>query len=235
VALVMERAVLVLKGVTKEYRQGKLSVSALRGIDFTVSKGDFLSIAGPSGSGKTTLLNLMGCLDVPTQGSIMLEGQELAKQTKQQLAEIRRHRLGFIFQSYNLIPVLTAFENVAFPLELLGELSREEINSRVEEMLAEVGLSQYGHHRPNELSGGQQQRVAIARALVKDPALVLADEPTANLDSENGRAILEIMWKLNQEKGTTFVFSTHDPMVMEYATRLVTLRDGQIVEDRRRE
>ncbi|MGI6037741.1 MAG: ABC transporter ATP-binding protein [Limnochordia bacterium] len=231
----MERAVLVLKGVTKEYRQGKLSVSALRGIDFTVSKGDFLSIAGPSGSGKTTLLNLMGCLDVPTQGSIMLEGQELAKQTKQQLAEIRRHRLGFIFQSYNLIPVLTAFENVAFPLELLGELSREEINSRVEEMLAEVGLSQYGHHRPNELSGGQQQRVAIARALVKDPALVLADEPTANLDSENGRAILEIMWKLNQEKGTTFVFSTHDPMVMEYATRLVTLRDGQIVEDRRRE
>lgn len=228
-------SVLTLKGITKEYNQGKLSVKALRGIDFQAEAGEFLSIAGPSGSGKTTLLNLIGCLDTPTSGSITLEGKELAKLTKDQLAGIRRERLGFIFQAYNLIPVLTAFENVAFPLEMLRTYSAKDVKERVERILAEVGLQDYAHHKPNELSGGQQQRVAIARALVKEPAMILADEPTANLDSENGEAILNLMWELNQSKGTTFIFSTHDPMVMNFAKRLVKLKDGKIVSDERRE
>lgn len=226
--------VLELTGVSKDYRQGKLRVQALRGIDFRVDSGEFLSIAGPSGSGKTTLLNLVGCLDVPTEGSIRLEGHELSRQTKTQLAETRREKLGFIFQSYNLIPVLTAFENVAFPLELMRRLNRRQIRERVQQIMEEVDLTEHMHRRPSELSGGQQQRTAIARALVKEPAMVLADEPTANLDSDNGRAILSLMWELNQQKGTTFLFSTHDPMVMEYARRLVTLRDGQITDDERR-
>lgn len=226
---------LELKGVTKEYQQGKIRVPALRGVDFVVEAGEFLSIAGPSGSGKTTLLNLVGCLDTPTAGSILLEGEELAKRTKNQLAEIRREKLGFIFQSYNLIPVLTAYENVAFPLELMKNLSKGETRQKVDQIIDEVGLGDFVRHRPSELSGGQQQRVAIARALVKQPAIVLADEPTANLDSENGLAILELMKDLNVKQGTTFVFSTHDPMVMNNARRLVQLRDGRIVNDERRE
>ncbi|NLG78956.1 MAG: ABC transporter ATP-binding protein [Firmicutes bacterium] len=226
-------ALLELEGVRKDYRQGRLTVPALRGIDLEVESGEFMAIAGPSGSGKTTLLNLVGCLDTPTEGVIRLDGIELAKLPKAQLADIRRRRIGFVFQSYNLIPVLTAYENVEFSLALLGENS-SNVKDRVMRILADVGLSGLENRRPGDLSGGQQQRVAIARALVKGPDLVLADEPTANLDSETGKAIIELMLEMNQKKGTTFIFSTHDPMVMNYARRLVTVRDGRIAEDRRR-
>ena len=226
-------ALLELEGVRKDYRQGRLTVPALRGIDLEVESGEFMAIAGPSGSGKTTLLNLIGCLDTPTEGVIRLDGIELAKLPKAQLADIRRRRIGFVFQSYNLIPVLTAYENVEFSLALLGENS-SNVKDRVMRILADVGLSGLENRRPGDLSGGQQQRVAIARALVKGPDLVLADEPTANLDSETGKAIIELMLEMNQKKGTTFIFSTHDPMVMNYARRLVTVRDGRIAEDRRR-
>ncbi|MGE5587384.1 MAG: ABC transporter ATP-binding protein [Clostridia bacterium] len=226
-------ALLELEGVRKDYRQGRLTVPALRGIDLEVESGEFMAIAGPSGSGKTTLLNLVGCLDTPTEGVIRLDGIELAKLPKAQLADIRRHRIGFVFQSYNLIPVLTAYENVEFSLALLGENS-SNVKDRVMRILEDVGLSGLENRRPGDLSGGQQQRVAIARALVKGPDLVLADEPTANLDSETGKAIIELMLEMNQKKGTTFIFSTHDPMVMNYARRLVTVRDGRIAEDKRR-
>ncbi|MDI6638336.1 MAG: putative transport system ATP-binding protein [Bacillota bacterium] len=226
-------ALLELEGVRKDYRQGRLTVPALRGIDLEVESGEFMAIAGPSGSGKTTLLNLVGCLDTPTEGVIRLDGIELAKLPKAQLADIRRRRIGFVFQSYNLIPVLTAYENVEFSLALLGENS-SNVKDRVMRILADVGLSGLENRRPGDLSGGQQQRVAIARALVKGPDLVLADEPTANLDSETGKAIIELMLEMNQKKGTTFIFSTHDPMVMDYARRLVTVRDGRVAEDKRR-
>ncbi|MBC7082816.1 MAG: ABC transporter ATP-binding protein [Firmicutes bacterium] len=226
-------ALLELEGVRKDYRQGRLTVPALRGIDLEVESGEFMAIAGPSGSGKTTLLNLVGCLDTPTEGVIRLDGIELAKLPKAQLADIRRRRIGFVFQSYNLIPVLTAYENVEFSLALLGENS-SNVKDRVMRILADVGLSGLENRRPGDLSGGQQQRVAIARALVKGPDLVLADEPTANLDSETGKAIIELMLEMNQKKGTTFIFSTHDPMVMNYARRLVTVRDGRVAEDKRR-
>ncbi|MCR4403304.1 MAG: ABC transporter ATP-binding protein [Firmicutes bacterium] len=226
-------ALIELKGVRKDYRQGKLVVPALRGIDLDIESGEFTAIAGPSGSGKTTLLNLIGCLDTPTEGVIRLDSLDLAKVRKAQLADIRRRKIGFVFQSYNLIPVLTAYENVEFSLALLGENSIDA-RRRVIQILAEVGLSGLENRRPGDLSGGQQQRVAIARALVKGPDLVLADEPTANLDSETGKAIIELMLEMNRTKGTTFVFSTHDPMVMSYARRLVTVRDGRIAEDKRR-
>lgn len=226
-------ALLELEGVRKDYRQGRLTVPALRGIDLEVESGEFMAIAGPSGSGKTTLLNLVGCLDTPTEGVIRLDGVELAKLSKAQLADIRRRRIGFVFQSYNLIPVLTAYENVEFSLALLGKNS-SNVKDRVMRILEDVGLSGLENRRPGDLSGGQQQRVAIARALVKEPDLVLADEPTANLDSETGKAIIELMLEMNQKKGTTFIFSTHDPMVMNYARRLVTVRDGRIAEDKRR-
>ncbi len=185
---------LELSNVTKIYAQGKVHVTALRDVDFRVDSGEFLSIAGPSGSGKTTLLNLIGCLDVPTKGSIVLEGQQLAERSKTQLAKIRRDHLGFVFQSYNLVPVLTAIENVSLPLELMRNMTKKAVRERAERTLTDVGLAEHLHHRPNELSGGQQQRVAIARALVKEPSLILADEPTANLDSETGEAILQLMW-----------------------------------------
>ncbi|NPV51905.1 MAG: ABC transporter ATP-binding protein [Firmicutes bacterium] len=232
-------AFLELKGVKKDYRQGRLTVPALRGIDLEIERGEFTAIAGPSGSGKTTLLNLIGCLDIPTEGVIRLDGSELSRLSKAQLADIRRRRIGFVFQSYNLIPVLTAYENVEFSLALLGEGSTADedstaVKGRVMCILADVGLSGLENRRPGDLSGGQQQRVAIARALVKGPDLVLADEPTANLDSETGKAIIELMLEMNQKKGTTFIFSTHDQMVMNYARRLVTVRDGRIAEDKRR-
>ena len=231
-------AFLELKGVKKDYRQGRLTVPALRGIDLEIERGEFTAIAGPSGSGKTTLLNLIGCLDTPTEGVIRLDGSELSRLSKAQLADIRRRRIGFVFQSYNLIPVLTAYENVEFSLALLGEGSTAgedstDVKDRVMRILADVGLSGLENRRPGDLSGGQQQRVAIARALVKGPDLVLADEPTANLDSETGKAIIELMLEMNQKKGTTFIFSTHDQMVMNYARRLVTVRDGRIAGDKR--
>ncbi len=226
--------VLELEKITKNYKDGNLEVPALRGIDLVIEQGEFTAIAGPSGSGKTTLLNLIGCLDHPTGGSIRMGDRELSDLDKNQLAQIRRHEIGFVFQSYNLIPVLTAFENVEMPLRLVGELTVGEIKERVESLLAEVGLKGLEARKPVDLSGGQQQRVAIARALVKEPKLVLADEPTANLDSENGEAILHLMRDMNEKKGVTFVFSTHDPRVIRHARRLIEIRDGRVEKDERR-
>ncbi|NLN16525.1 MAG: ABC transporter ATP-binding protein [Firmicutes bacterium] len=228
-------ALLELKGVTKVYQQGKIEVPALRGIDLTVEAGEFTTLFGPSGSGKTTLLNLVGCLDKPTGGTILFDGQDLAALSKKELAMIRREHIGFIFQSYNLIPVLTAYENVEFAIRLVNKHSDREIKDKVMGILAAVGLEGLENRRPNELSGGQKQRVAIARALVKEPKLVLADEPSANLDSKTSEEVLAVMAKMNRELGTTFIFSTHDPLVMDYARRLLEIRDGVITLDRRRD
>ncbi|MFP4016830.1 MAG: ABC transporter ATP-binding protein [Halanaerobiales bacterium] len=226
-------ALLELKGVKKIYQQGKIEVPALRGIDLTVEKGEFTTVFGPSGSGKTTLLNMIGCLDKPTEGSITFNGEDLNDLDKKGLAMIRRLNVGFVFQSYNLIPVLTAYENVEFAIRLIAKDSKKEQREKVMTILADVGLEGLEDRRPNELSGGQKQRVAIARALVKEPKLVLADEPSANLDSKTSEEVLEVMVKMNEELGTTFIFSTHDPQVMEYAHRLLEIRDGQISEDKK--
>lgn len=228
-------ALLGLKGVKKIYQQGKIEVPALRGIDLTVEEGEFTTVFGPSGSGKTTLLNLIGCLDKPSGGTIIFDGKDLGSLDKKGLAMIRRHYLGFVFQSYNLIPVLTAYENVEFAIRLAGRYSNKELRDRVMKILADVGLEGLENRKPNELSGGQKQRVAIARALVKEPKLVLADEPTANLDSKTSEEVLEVMVKMNKELGTTFIFSTHDPRVMDYARRLLEIRDGLIAREKRRE
>ncbi|MFP4303105.1 MAG: ABC transporter ATP-binding protein [Alkalispirochaetaceae bacterium] len=222
-----------VKGIHKRYQSGDTSVHALRGVSLQIEPGEFTAIAGPSGSGKSTLLNIVGCLDQPDEGSIRIDDTDLTRADKTERADFRRQSLGFIFQSFNLIPVLTAYENVAFVLSLLG-LESKEVERRTVDLLREVGLEGMEHRRPSKLSGGQQQRVAIARALIKGPRIVLADEPTANLDSETGRAILELMRQLNERHGTTFIFSTHDHMVMEFARRLVHLRDGEISEDERR-
>jgi putative ABC transport system ATP-binding protein len=216
-----------VEDVTKEYAMGRTVVKALRGVSLEIARREFLCIAGPSGSGKTTLLNLIGCLDKPTSGRILLEGQDVSKLSPKELAWVRRRRLGFVFQTFNLVPVLTAYENIELPLLLLG-VGAAERRRRVYALLEALGISELAHHRPDEMSGGQQQRVSIARALITEPALVLADEPTANLDSETGKAIIELMHELNRERGTTFVFSTHDPKVMERASRLIHIRDGQI-------
>lgn len=218
------------KDLKKDYSTNGLTVHALAGISLQFDAGEFTAIAGPSGSGKSTLLHLIGCLDVPTGGEIRIEGVDVGTLSRKELALLRRHRIGFIFQAYNLIPVLTALENVSLPLTLLG-VPRKEAIERSKEALASVGLGELWNRRPKEMSGGQQQRVAIARALVKRPALVLADEPTANLDSRTGSEILELMRELNQSQGTTFLFSTHDRMVMEYARRLIYLRDGRVEKE----
>ena len=222
--------VVELEGVVKNYRQGALEVPALRGIDLTVSKGDFLAICGPSGSGKTTALNLIGALDKPTSGEVTVEGKALSSMSRGALSRLRRDRIGFVFQAYNLIPVLTAYENAESVMALQGvpDATRRE---RVMKLLAEVGLEGMEHRRPDHLSGGQQQRVAIARAIAADPAVVLADEPTANVDSETAEKLLDIMEKLNKEREATFIFSTHDPRVMERARRVVRLVDGRIDSD----
>jgi putative ABC transport system ATP-binding protein len=227
-------ALIKLEKVSKVYHTNDIEFPALRDISFEVKEGEFLSIAGPSGSGKTTLLNIIGCLDVASSGSVELQGKNIGQRTSNELADIRRQTIGFVFQTFNLIPILSAFENVEFPLLLCNSRSASERRDMVEEMLGFVGLKDFMSRKPSELSGGQQQRVAIARALVKKPSLVLADEPTANLDSKTGNEILDLMRDLNQKTGTTFVFSTHDNMVMEYATRLINLRDGIIESDESR-
>lgn len=223
-----------LNKVKKSYQQGKIEIPALRGIDLTVEQGEFTTIFGPSGSGKTTLLNMLGCLDTPTEGEICLNGRKISDLSKKDLAMTRRYNIGFIFQNYNLIPVLTAYENVEFALRLIEDSSEKQIKEKVLKILEEVGLKGLETRRPNELSGGEQQRVAIARALVKEPKIVLADEPTANLDSKTGIEVIKIMVKMNQELGTTFIFSTHDPQIMKYAKRLINLKDGMISTDERR-
>jgi len=214
--------------VYKEYAFGKQQLQALKNVSMSVLKGEFLAIAGPSGSGKSTLLNLIGCIDTPTSGSVYVEGQKTTDQTADQLAGLRARRIGFIFQTFNLLPVLSAFENVEYPLLrfMKDKRLRREYVSRYMEL---VGVNDFAKHRPNQLSGGQRQRVAIARALVTQPGIILADEPTANLDHKTGGSILELMSRINQDNGATFIFSTHDPRVMEMAGRLVRIEDGEVV------
>lgn len=223
-------SVIATTDLVKNYELNGITVNALRGVSIHVESGEFTAIAGPSGSGKSTFLHLVGCLDVPTSGTISVCGADVAAMKRDELAILRRRTIGFIFQAYNLIPVLTALENVSLPLVLLGE-SRQGAKKIALESLEKVGLSDMGERRPKEMSGGQQQRVAIARALAKRPQLILADEPTANLDSVTAKEILDLMLLLNKNGETTFVFSTHDKLVMEYARRLVSLRDGKIVEE----
>jgi len=218
------------ENLVKDYGLHGQKVHALRGVNLSFQGGEFSAIAGPSGSGKSTFLHLAGCLDTITSGSMLVGGSDTGKMNRKELALLRRHSIGFIFQAYNLIPVLSVVENVSFPLTLMG-LGKKEIKEKTRKVIHDVGLEGMENRRPKEMSGGQQQRVAIARALVKKPALILADEPTANLDSTIGREILELMLALNQSEGTTFIFSTHDPMVMDYARRLVRIRDGQIESD----
>ncbi len=213
--------------VHKIYQSGDQRVAAVDGISLEIAKGEFAAIAGPSGSGKTTLLNLIGALDEPDDGKIWIDGTEITALDRGERAELRKHKVGFIFQSYNLIEVLSALENAEFVLLLQG-VAADERNRRVREVFREIGLEGLEDRRPHQLSGGQQQRVAIARAIVAEPALILADEPTANLDSATGAALLDVMEELNRELQTTFIFSTHDPRVMERASRLVRLVDGRI-------
>jgi len=219
-----------IKQISKRYQQESLFVDALSGIDLEINKGEFTALIGPSGSGKTTLLNLIGALDSPTKGNILVDGEEIGKFSKPQLSRLRLKKLGFIFQEYNLIPVLSALENVEYVM-LLQDVDDAERQTRAMDMLREVGLKGLEHRRPAQLSGGQQQRVAVARAIVSEPIIVLADEPTANLDSATGAALLDLMRNLNETHGTTFIFSSHDPMVIERARRVVRLKDGQIVSD----
>lgn len=217
------------RGVTRVFKTGRLEVSALRGVDFEVGPGEFLALVGPSGSGKTTLLNLIGALDVPTTGTVQVLGQQLADLDRGQRAEMRLRRIGFVFQAYNLVPVLTARENVEFVLELQGVGSGRR--QRAQEVLEQLGLAELADRRPPELSGGQQQRVAVARAIASRPPLVLADEPTANLDGENAEVLMHLMRTLRDQQGMSFVFSTHDARVVEHAVRVVTLEDGRVAKD----
>src|SRR5262245_35686018 len=215
-----------LQGITKEYQLGKTRVPALAGVDLDVDRGEFTVVMGPSGSGKSTLLNIVGCLDRPSSGTYLFDGKEVSDRDFDALADIRNRQIGFIFQSFNLIPVLDVVENIEFPclLRKQREPSRQ-LRARVLELAREVGLEPFLKHRPDELSGGQQQRVAIARALITQPELVLADEPTANLDSKTSEQIIDLMQRLNQQMGVTFLFSTHDPRVMNHARRVVYIAD----------
>ena len=223
-------AIVEVTDVTKQYPLGKTVVKALHGVSLTINTGEFTAIAGPSGSGKTTLLNLIGCVDVPTTGSVKIDGQSTSALNDKALTDLRLHKLGFIFQSFNLVQVLTVSQNVEFPLLLQGGMTPAERSKRVDEMIEKVGLSGQVRQRPSELSGGQRQRVAIARALVTRPRIVMADEPTANLDSVTGQTIIDLMKHLNSAEKTTFIFSTHDPRVMNHAGRIVRMVDGRIVE-----
>ncbi|MCX8148373.1 MAG: ABC transporter ATP-binding protein [Thermaurantimonas aggregans] len=222
--------VIAVKDVYKIYQMGEVEVRALDGVSLTIEPGEFTAIIGPSGSGKTTLLNLIGGLDRPTKGSVTIRDTDLSTLTEDELIDFRLFNIGFVFQSYNLVPVLTALENVAFIMQLQGRSPKQYIRE-AEEILTRVGLAQKMHQRPSQLSGGQQQRVAVARALVSKPAFVLADEPTANLDSHTARQLLDLMAELNRDLGVTFVFSTHDHRVIEAARRVITLEDGHIASD----
>ncbi len=222
-------AIVSVVDVSKVYRLGKAEVRALRGVSLDIHAGEFLAVAGPSGSGKTTLLNLVGCVDTPTSGRVVVDGKDTHALSERALTDLRLHRIGFIFQTFNLVQVLSVFQNVEFPLLLQGGLSRRERRARVDGLLAAVGLADHARHRPGELSGGQRQRVAVARALVTRPGIVLADEPTANLDSATGDAIIALMQEINRRDGTTFIFSTHDPKVMAHASAVVRLQDGRVV------
>ncbi len=221
--------VVELANVGKEYRLGEGVVTALRDINLTVERGVYLALAGPSGSGKSTLLNLIGCIDTPSRGRILINGQDVSNENERALAALRARTIGFVFQTFNLFPVLTAEENVEYPLLQFDEIGTAERRERVRHYLEVVGLDKHAKHRPNQLSGGQRQRVAIARALASHPAIVLADEPTANLDHATGKRILQLMRRINRNTGVTFIFSTHDPQVINMADRRVDLEDGHII------
>ena len=227
-------SIVALQNVHKIYPLGQTEVRAVNGVSFDIERGDFISIAGPSGSGKSTILNMIGCIDVPTEGTVLIDGQATGGLPDRVITSLRHRFIGFIFQSFNLVPVLNVFENVEFPL-LLGKdpQSRSDRRAYVDFLIEEVGLTKWRDHRPNELSGGQRQRVAIARALVTKPQIVLADEPTANLDSKTGSAIIELMKKINRELDTTFIFSTHDPSIVDIADHVIRLQDGLVIENRR--
>ena len=222
-----------IRDVHKEYPLGKVTVHALRGVTLDIDVGDFVTIAGPSGSGKTTLLNQIGCVDIPTRGQVLIDGQSTTDLSERALTTLRLEKLGFIFQTFNLVAVLDVAQNVELPLLLQGGLSRSERLERVSSLIDAVGLAEQIRQRPNELSGGQRQRVAIARALVTRPSIVLADEPTANLDSETGDKIIDIMKMMNRDYGTTFIFSTHDDRVMKHARRIIKMVDGRLASDQR--
>ena len=222
--------VVKIENITRVYQVGAVETQALRGVNLTIENGEFTALVGPSGSGKTTLLQMIGCLDQPTNGRVIVNNNDVTRLNRNQRADMRRGHIGFIFQFFALIPTLTAYENVEMPLLLNGHTPKER-RERVMELLKAVDLADRANNRPDQLSGGQQQRVAIARALAPKPALILADEPTANLDTANGQQVMEIMKKLNKETGVTFVFATHDPRVISYATRVVTLKDGVIEKD----
>jgi putative ABC transport system ATP-binding protein len=223
--------VVKIENVTRVYQVGKVETQALRGVNLTIESGEFTALVGPSGSGKTTLLQMIGCLDQPTSGQVCISGQDVTTLNRNQRADMRRGHIGFIFQFFALIPTLSAYENIEMPLLLNGHNAKDR-HERVTELLKAVDLADRANNRPDQLSGGQQQRVAIARALGPKPALILADEPTANLDTVNGEQVMEIMTRLNKETGVTFVFATHDPRVIKYARRIVTLRDGLVTEDK---
>jgi putative ABC transport system ATP-binding protein len=224
----------VLNEVIKDYPLGSSMVRALHGISLTIAEGEFTTIAGPSGCGKSTLLNLIGCMDIATTGSVSIEGKETSLLSDKEQTQLRLNTLGFIFQSFNLVPVLSVFQNVELPLLLKGGMTAAQRSERVTALLDQVGLAAKAKNRSHELSGGQRQRVAIARALVTQPKIVLADEPTANLDSETGKTIIELMRSLNEKQKTTFIFSSHDPKVIEHARRIVRLQDGRVIEDVRK-
>lgn len=216
--------------VSKKYRLGNTSIDALQNVFFSVDQGEFLSVVGTSGSGKTTLLNIIGCIDKASSGDVRIAGRKINDLKDHELTDLRLHKIGFIFQTFNLIPVLDAYENIELPLLLMKTHSKKNIKYRVNELVEQVGLTKFIRHKPSELSGGQRQRVAIARALVTNPAIILADEPTANLDSETGNSILELMKSINRRVKTTFIFSTHDPEVLKYAERIVHIKDGRFVD-----
>jgi putative ABC transport system ATP-binding protein len=219
-----------VENVTRIFKIGNVETQALRGVNLAIENGEFTALVGPSGSGKTTLLQIIGCLDQPTAGSVWINGNDVTRLNRNQRADIRREKLGFIFQFFALIPTLTAYENIEMPL-LLTHHNGSDRRARVKQLIESVDLADRANHRPDQLSGGQQQRVAIARALATNPSLIMADEPTANLDTANGQQVMEIMTRLNQETGVTFVFATHDPRVVKYARRVVKLQDGLVAED----